>query len=81
MNVVYQKSKSRRRVEIGDGFFTCRHGTQAARQPIDLCWPIMGWHLSYNPTAEVDMMQTIVSALKTKKFVKGIESRVTTWPH
>jgi dienelactone hydrolase len=35
----------------------------------------MGWHLSYNPTAEKDMMQTIISALKTKKFVKGIESR------
>jgi dienelactone hydrolase len=33
------------------------------------------WHLSYNPVAEKDMMQTIVSALKTNKFVKGIESR------
>lgn len=35
----------------------------------------MGWHLSYNPTAEKDMMQTIVSAVKTKKFGKGIELR------
>jgi dienelactone hydrolase len=34
-----------------------------------------GWHLSYDPNAESDMMQTIVSALKTKRFVKGIESR------
>jgi hypothetical protein len=35
----------------------------------------MGWHLSYDPNAEKDMMQRIISALKTKKFVKGIESR------
>ncbi|MGY4368443.1 dienelactone hydrolase [Bradyrhizobium sp. LB1.3] len=35
----------------------------------------MGWHLSYEPTAEKDMMQTIVSTVKTKKFVKGIELR------
>jgi dienelactone hydrolase len=33
------------------------------------------WHLSYNPTAEADMMQTILTAIKTKRFVKGIESR------
>ncbi|WLA81967.1 dienelactone hydrolase family protein [Bradyrhizobium elkanii] len=35
----------------------------------------MGWHLSYSPTAEKDMMQTVVSAIKTKKFAKGVESR------
>jgi dienelactone hydrolase len=35
----------------------------------------MGWHLSYNPTAEKDMMQTIISAIRTKKFAKGIENR------
>jgi dienelactone hydrolase len=35
----------------------------------------MGWHLSYNPTAEKDMMQRVITAIKTKKFVKGIESR------
>jgi dienelactone hydrolase len=35
------------------------------------------WHLSYNPVAEKDMMQTIISALKTKKFVKGIDVRPT----
>jgi dienelactone hydrolase len=34
-----------------------------------------GWHLSYNPVAEEDMMQTIISAIKAKKFVKGVESR------
>ena len=33
----------------------------------------MGWHLSYEPHAEKDMMQTIISALKTKKFGTGIE--------
>lgn len=33
------------------------------------------WHLSYNPVAEKDMMQTVVSAIKTKKFVKGVELR------
>jgi dienelactone hydrolase len=36
-----------------------------------------GWHLSYNPVAEKDMMQTIISALKTKKFVKGVDVRPT----
>jgi dienelactone hydrolase len=35
----------------------------------------MGWHLSYNPIAEKDMMQTVLSAIKAKKFVRGIESR------
>ncbi len=35
----------------------------------------MGWHLSYNPTAEKDMMQRVITAIKTKKFVKGIEPR------
>jgi dienelactone hydrolase len=35
----------------------------------------MGWHLSYSPTAENDMMQTIVSAIKTKKFSKGVDLR------
>jgi dienelactone hydrolase len=34
-----------------------------------------GWHLTYDPNAESDVMQTIVSVLKTKRFVKGIESR------
>jgi dienelactone hydrolase len=33
------------------------------------------WHLSYNPGAEKDMMQTIMSAIKIKKFAKGIEFR------
>jgi dienelactone hydrolase len=33
------------------------------------------WHLSYNPVAERDMMQTIIAAIKTKKFAKGVESR------
>lgn len=33
------------------------------------------WRLSYNPTAEKDMMQTIISALKTRKFVKGVDFR------
>jgi dienelactone hydrolase len=33
------------------------------------------WHLSYNPAAESDMMQTIISAIKTKKFAKGVEIR------
>ena len=36
---------------------------------------VHNWTLSYNPTAEKDMMQTIISAIKTKKFVKGIEFR------
>ncbi|MBB4427875.1 dienelactone hydrolase [Bradyrhizobium sp. CIR48] len=35
----------------------------------------MGWHLSYSPTAEKDMMQTNISAIKTKKFAKGVELR------
>jgi dienelactone hydrolase len=35
----------------------------------------MGWHLSYSPTAEKDMMQIIVSAIKTEKFSKGVELR------
>jgi dienelactone hydrolase len=36
----------------------------------------MGWHLSYNPAAEKDMMQTITSAIKAKKFIKsGVEVR------
>jgi dienelactone hydrolase len=34
-----------------------------------------GWHLSYDPVAEKDMMQTVVSAIRTKKFAKGVESR------
>lgn len=34
-----------------------------------------GWHLSYDPNAEKDMMQTIMSALKTRTFPKGIEYR------
>jgi dienelactone hydrolase len=32
-----------------------------------------GWHLSYNPVADQDMMQVIVSTLKTKKFAKGFD--------
>jgi dienelactone hydrolase len=36
---------------------------------------IHNWHLSYSPVAEKDMMQTILSAIKTKEFSKGIESR------
>jgi hypothetical protein len=36
-----------------------------------------GWNLTYNPAAEKDMMQTIISAIKTKKFVKGIDMRPT----
>jgi dienelactone hydrolase len=35
----------------------------------------MGWHLSYSPVAEKDMMQTVINAIRTKKFVKGVESR------
>jgi dienelactone hydrolase len=35
----------------------------------------MGWHLSYNPTAEKDMMQAIGSAIRTRKFAKGVELR------
>jgi dienelactone hydrolase len=33
------------------------------------------WHLSSNPAAEKDMMQTIIPALKTKKFVNGVDFR------
>jgi dienelactone hydrolase len=33
------------------------------------------WHLSYNPVAEKDMMRTILSAIRAKKFAKGVESR------
>ncbi|MBR0838703.1 dienelactone hydrolase family protein [Bradyrhizobium liaoningense] len=36
---------------------------------------VHGWHLSYNSAAEKDMMQTIISAIRTKKFVKGVELR------
>jgi dienelactone hydrolase len=36
-----------------------------------------GWNLTYNPVAEKDMMQTIISALKAKKFVKGVDVRPT----
>jgi dienelactone hydrolase len=35
----------------------------------------MGWHLSYNPTAETNMMQTIISAIRARKFAKGVELR------
>ncbi|TYL99218.1 prolyl oligopeptidase family serine peptidase [Bradyrhizobium rifense] len=35
----------------------------------------MGWHLSYNPTAEKDMMETINAALKMKTFGEGVELR------
>lgn len=34
-----------------------------------------GWHLSHNPAAENDMMQTIASALRTGRFVTGMELR------
>ncbi|WP_091961203.1 dienelactone hydrolase family protein [Bradyrhizobium shewense] len=34
-----------------------------------------GWALTYNPIAEKDMMQTIIAAIKTKRFGTGIESR------
>jgi dienelactone hydrolase len=33
------------------------------------------WHLSYNPVAENNMMQTIISTLKTKRFSNGVEFR------
>jgi dienelactone hydrolase len=33
------------------------------------------WHLSSNPSASNDMMQTIMSAIKTKKFVSGVDIR------
>jgi dienelactone hydrolase len=35
----------------------------------------MGCHLSYNPTAEKDMMETINAAIRTKKFGHGVELR------
>ncbi len=35
----------------------------------------MGWHLSYDPAAEKDMMATINAAIKMKKFGKGVELR------
>jgi hypothetical protein len=38
-------------------------------------WEDHYWHLSYKPAAEKDMMQTIISALKTRKFPKGAEYR------
>jgi hypothetical protein len=34
-----------------------------------------GWSLTYNSTAERDMMTTIISAIKTKQFARGVESR------
>lgn len=34
-----------------------------------------GWALTYNPEAEKNMMQTIISTIKTKKFAKGVERR------
>jgi dienelactone hydrolase len=33
------------------------------------------WHMTYNPVAEKNMMQTIISAINAKKFTKGIEHR------
>lgn len=33
------------------------------------------WHMNYNEVAERDMMQTIVSAIKTRKFGSKIEVR------
>ncbi|MCK1658581.1 prolyl oligopeptidase family serine peptidase [Bradyrhizobium sp. 151] len=35
----------------------------------------MGWHLSYSEAAEKDMMQTIIAAIKIRKFGKGVELR------
>lgn len=35
----------------------------------------MGWHLSYNPAAEKDMMKTINTAIKMKKIGHGVELR------
>jgi dienelactone hydrolase len=35
------------------------------------------WHLSYNAVADKDMMQTILIAVKTKKFVSGVIVRPT----
>jgi dienelactone hydrolase len=34
-----------------------------------------GWKLSFNPKAEKDMMQTIIAAIKTKKFGREVEVR------
>jgi dienelactone hydrolase len=34
-----------------------------------------GWHLSYNPVAEKDMMQAVISAITTKKILKGVDAR------
>jgi dienelactone hydrolase len=36
---------------------------------------VYNWTLSYNSTAEKDMMETIIMSIKTKKFVKGVVSR------
>jgi dienelactone hydrolase len=47
------------------------HGFPVMAAPHDF----NGWHLSYNPVAEKDMMQTIISAITTKKFAKGVELR------
>lgn len=33
------------------------------------------WHLSYNPVAEKDMMTTIISAVKAKRFGTGMQFR------
>ena len=33
------------------------------------------WHLSTNPVAEKDMMNTILAAIQTKKFVSGVDVR------
>jgi dienelactone hydrolase len=35
----------------------------------------LGWHLSYNPAAEKDMMETIIAAIKMKRYGKGVELR------
>ncbi|MCP1848371.1 MULTISPECIES: dienelactone hydrolase family protein [unclassified Bradyrhizobium] len=35
------------------------------------------WHLSYNPLADKDMMRSIISRIKTRKFVGGVEFRPT----
>jgi dienelactone hydrolase len=34
-----------------------------------------GRHLSYSPSADSDMMQTIIRSVKTQKFTNGTESR------
>jgi dienelactone hydrolase len=38
------------------------------------------WHLSTNPASEKDMMETILSAIKTKTFKKGVEVRSMPMP-